>query len=320
MLKIHRILAVGMTVVFGAWFTTAEAQPAPTSQPTATSTTPTPTPPAPAPAPAPEPAPAATPAPPTTPAPIAGGIIIEEDAPTADLEEEEEEEIVVISASKTAQTIEEAPSIVSVVPRRELLLQGYQTLGEVLRNTVGFGINDNGHWADTGVRGINGRTTYGDKIQFLIDGHNMSWRQFNRNFHNPTWVDMGDIERIEIIRGPGAALWGSNALTGVVNIVTRDWTKLKGAEVSYSADHRLASQAISARMGKEFGEVKLYASVSFYQEDNDSILAPVKEFEVLPGVVSQEPLRHQRAHVHLQRYRWRRQPLRHRPPHLPRLL
>lgn len=194
-----------------------------------------------------------------------------------------EEEVVVISASKTPQNVIEAPSIITAISRRDLIREGYRTIGEVLRHTVGFGINDNGHWPDTGVRGINGRTTYGDKIQFLIDGHNMSWRQFNRNFHNPTWVSIEDIEHIEVIRGPGAAIWGSNALTGVVNIVTRDWKKIDGAEISYGADHRYASQFVSARAGGKVGSFHLFAAASYYAEDNDSILAPYREFLVLSG-------------------------------------
>lgn len=195
----------------------------------------------------------------------------------------EEVEVEVVTATRTPQKIEEAPSIISVITREQIQLMGYRTLGEILRNTVGFEVNDNGHWPDTGARGINDRTTYGDKIQMLVDGHNMSWRQFNRNFHNPSWIAVEDIQRIEIIRGPGGALWGANALNGVVNIVTRDWSDLEGAEVTYGADHLLKSQFASARLGQSLGEVSVYASVSFYGDDADPLLAPIREVELLDG-------------------------------------
>jgi outer membrane receptor protein involved in Fe transport len=198
--------------------------------------------------------------------------------------EEEEEEVVVVTATRTPQKIEEAPSIISVVTRDNMLTMGYLSLGEVLRNTVGFGMNDNGHWPDTGVRGINGSTTYGDKLQMLIDGHNMSWRQFNRNYHNPSWVAMDDIQRIEIIRGPGAALWGANALAGVINIVTRDWSHLDGAEVTLGADHRLDSQFVSARVGKMLtDDFSVFASVSYYNDNADSLMAHFREFDLKNG-------------------------------------
>ena len=196
-------------------------------------------------------------------------------------------EVVVTSATRTPQTIEEAPSIISVITREDILSLGYRSLTEVLRHTVGFDINDNGHWPDTGVRGINDRTTYGDKIQMLIDGHNMSWRQFNRNYHNPSWVGMEDIARIEVIRGPGSAIWGANALNGVINIVTRDLSALDGAEVTFGADHRFASQLVSARAGTTLGELAVGATVSYYQDQADALLAPVREFQLQPGKLVQ---------------------------------
>jgi len=198
-----------------------------------------------------------------------------------------EEQDVVVTATRRAQRISEAPSIITVITRDEIQRMGYKSLGEILRNVVGFEINDNGHWPDTGVRGINGRTTYGDKIQMLLDGHNMSWRQFNRNYHNPTWVPIDDIARIEIIRGPGAALWGANALTGVVNIVTRDAGKVDGAEIDYGVDHVFSSHSVSARLGRQVNEDFSYmASVAYYTDDADDVLAPIREFDLLPDTTA----------------------------------
>ncbi len=188
-------------------------------------------------------------------------------------------EPVVTSATRTPQTITEAPAIVTVVTREEILALGYRSLTEVLRNTVGFDVNDNLHWPDTGVRGINDRTTYGDKIQMLLDGHNMSWRQFNRNYHHPGWVAMEDIARVELIRGPGSAIWGANALNGVVNIVTRDWAALDGAEFTFGMDHRFDHQFVSGRAGTTLGEhLKIGASIAYYGDDADLLLPSLKEF------------------------------------------
>jgi len=190
------------------------------------------------------------------------------------------DEVVVVSATRTPQTIQEAPAIITVITRDEILAHGYRSITEALRNVVGFDINDNLHWPDTGVRGINDRTTYGDKIQMLLDGHNMSWRQFNRNYHHPGWVAMEDIARVEVIRGPGSAIWGANALNGVVNIVTRDLAALDGAEFTFGMDHRFDHQFISGRGGTTLGEhFKVGASISYYADDADALLAPVLEFD-----------------------------------------
>ena len=206
-----------------------------------------------------------------------------EEAPSrerADPEEAGDEEVVVVSATRTPQSIQEAPAIVTVITREEILALGYRSISEALRNVVGFDINDNLHWPDTGVRGINDRTTYGDKIQMLLDGHNMSWRQFNRNYHHPGWVAMEDIARVEVIRGPGSAIWGANALNGVVNIVTRDLSALDGAEFVFGMDHRFDHQFVSGRAGTTLGEhFKIGASIAYYSDDADALLAPVLEFD-----------------------------------------
>ena len=191
------------------------------------------------------------------------------------------DEVIVISSTLTPQKVEEAPSIITVITREQILAMGYRSLTEVLRNVVGLGINDNGHWPDTGVRGVNDRTTYGDKIQMLVDGHNMSWRQFNRNYHSPAWISLDEVARIEVIRGPGSAIWGANALTGVVNIVTRSWQYKDSAEMSVGADGALDSRFIFARAATQLEELSLYGSFHYYEDNADALLSPIREYEQL---------------------------------------
>jgi iron complex outermembrane receptor protein len=214
----------------------------------------------------------------------------------------------VVSATRTPRKLAEAPSIVSLIGREEILRLGYRTLEEALRNAVGFEVNQNGHWPDTGVRGLNDRTTYGDKIQFLVDGHDMSWRQFNRNFHNLSWVALDEVARIELVRGPGSALWGANALNGVVNIVTREWSNQNTAEMVLGADHRFASQQLFARAGISFGDLSLYTAVNYFAADNDALLAPLREAELLgKGSIRVEGDQHTGIGLNVKaRWRWLR--------------
>ena len=281
-MRTKHLLLIAAALLVGLTAATAVAQEEEEDSPTSQPTTPTT-------APADQPGDTAPPAD-TTPPPADAVPPPDETTPTEpppeDEEyEEEEEEVVVITATRTPQKVEEAPSIITVVTRDQIRTLGYLTLTEVLRNTVGFGVNDNHHWPDTGIRGINDRTTYGDKIMMLVDGHNMAWRQFNRNYHNPAWVSMEDVARIEIIRGPGSAIWGANALTGVVNIVTRDWSNLDGGEVTFGGDHRFETQFVSARVGKVLSpNASFYASLSYWADDPDSLLAPLREIKL-----SQDP-------------------------------
>src|SRR5437773_1888876 len=82
-----------------------------------------------------------------------------------------------------------------------------------------------GAWPDIGTRGLNANGSHGGMLRLMVDGHDMAWRQFGWNLVDRSWVDLEDVDRIEIVRGPTAAVWGNGAIGGAVNVVTRDWTK-----------------------------------------------------------------------------------------------
>lgn len=190
-----------------------------------------------------------------------------------------DEEEIVFSPSRKQEQLAAAPAIVTVITSEQIQRRGYRTLAEILADAVGFEINDNLHWPDTGVRGINERTTYGDKILILIDGHAMAWRQFNRNYHNESWFRPNDVKRIELIRGPGSALWGGGALLGVVNIITVDADEFHGAEVTVGGGLGHDEQQVTARAGAEVAPgLHVGATVAVTQRGDDGLLAPLREF------------------------------------------
>lgn len=201
-----------------------------------------------------------------------------EDSDSVDFGDDGEWEEVVISSTLTPQRVEEAPSIISSISQSEIQRMGYYSLEELLRNVVGFGINQNGHWPDTGVRGINDRTTYGDKIQIIIDNHDMGWRQFNRNYHNYSWISLDEVSRVEIIRGPGAALWGAGALSGLVRVILKPHKDINQGEFVLRNDNGLNHQAMFTRFGTNYEKLSIYGSFYYYTDDADSILSPIREF------------------------------------------
>ena len=126
-------------------------------------------------------------------------------------------------------SLREAPGIVSVVTRDEMIDWGARDLIDVLRMVPGFffgvdvqgvvGIGIRGHWANEG------------KVLLLVDGHEINELDFQTlqlGHHFP--VEM--LERIEIIRGPGSAIYGGNAELGVIQVVTRNAEQLEGARFS----------------------------------------------------------------------------------------
>ena len=129
----------------------------------------------------------------------------------------EDGEDVVLAAQKLRTTIQEAPSIITVIPRSQLLRRGYRSINDVLRGISGF---EGDRWEGNGwqreafARGLP-RT-----VLVLVNGVNIV--EPIRNFVSlDRKIPIEIVERVEVTSGPGGVLWGSNALLGVVNIVTR---------------------------------------------------------------------------------------------------
>ncbi|MEP6936442.1 MAG: TonB-dependent receptor [Chthoniobacterales bacterium] len=142
----------------------------------------------------------------------------------------------VFAASKFTQKVTDAPSSVTIVTRDEIQRFGYRTLGEVIRSVRSFDVTYDRNYSYTGVRGFNGLGDYGARVLLLIDGHRTNELIFNTSaVGTDALLDVDLIERVEFIRGPGSAIYGSNAFFAVINVVTRTGASVAGAEVSGSA-------------------------------------------------------------------------------------
>jgi len=128
----------------------------------------------------------------------------------------------VTAASRTEESVEDAPSSVSIVPSIELRGMGYPTIAEALRGVRGVYLTDDRHYTTLGFRGFSRLGDYGNRVLILVDGH-----PSNDNYAGSSYVgfdgrtDLEDVERIEVVRGPGSVLYGTGAFFGVVNLVTR---------------------------------------------------------------------------------------------------
>jgi iron complex outermembrane receptor protein len=140
----------------------------------------------------------------------------------------------IYSASKYQQRASQAPSSVTVITQEEIRLYGYRNISDILRMVPGFYDTYDRNYSYIGVRGFGRPGDYNSRILLLIDGH-----RFNDNvgdcvlFGNELPLDIDLIDRVEIVRGPGSALYGSNALFAVVSIFTKNGGSYQGGEVSY---------------------------------------------------------------------------------------
>lgn len=139
----------------------------------------------------------------------------------------------VYGASKHDQKITDAPSSVTIVTRDEIQAYGHRTLADILRSVRDFYVSDDRNYGYIGVRGINRPGDFGGRILLLVDG-----LRLNDPIYDSTAVltdfpiDVDLIERVEVIRGPGSALYGNNAFVAVVNVITRTGGDVNGVEAS----------------------------------------------------------------------------------------
>lgn len=126
------------------------------------------------------------------------------------------------AVSRLIESIEDAPSSLSIIEGQELRAFGYPTIAEALRGTRGFYLQNDRAYISAGVRGIGEPNDYGNRVLILADGAVLNDNLLNSSFIGSDGRnDLGDVERIEIVRGPGSLLYGTGAFSGVVNLVPR---------------------------------------------------------------------------------------------------
>ena len=154
-----------------------------------------------------------------------------------DLSLEELVNIHVTSVSKKETDLFTAPAAVYVITQDDIHRSGMRSLPELLRMVPGMDVAriDANHWA-VSVRGFNDQ--YAKNLLVLIDGRTIYAPVDAGVFWNVQDVPLDDIERIEVIRGPGATLWGANAVNGVINIITKSAKDTQGglAAVTYGTE------------------------------------------------------------------------------------
>jgi iron complex outermembrane recepter protein len=147
-----------------------------------------------------------------------------------DLSIEELLHVEITSAAKKSQRISETAAAAFVITQDDIKRSGARNIPEILRMVPGLEVAqiDANKWAVT-ARGFNGR--FANKLLVLMDGRTLYSPSFSGVFWDVQDTLMSDIERIEIIRGPGGTLWGANAVNGVINIITRSSRETPGGEL-----------------------------------------------------------------------------------------
>ncbi|MEO8411133.1 MAG: TonB-dependent receptor plug domain-containing protein, partial [Propionivibrio sp.] len=182
------------------------------------------------------------------------------DDPFFDLNLKEVLNLEITSVSKKPQTVSQAAAAVFVITADDIRRSGAQTIPDALRMAPGIQvgqINANA-WA-VSARGFDGRFT--NKLLVLMDGRSVYTPTFSGVYWDVQDTVVADIERIEVIRGPGASLWGANAVNGVINIITKSAAATEGGLV-VAASGNEEKGAASIRYGGKLGDLgywRMYA-------------------------------------------------------------
>jgi outer membrane receptor for ferrienterochelin and colicins len=176
----------------------------------------------------------------------------DKDTDLTDLSLEDLGKVEIYSASKFSQKVTEAPASISIVTSADIKRYGYRSFDEILRSITGFYVTYDRNYAYVGVRGFGLTGDYNSRVLILIDGHRLNDNIYNSNSIGtdfPLSLDL--IERIEVVRGPGSSLYGTNAFFAVINVIPRRGRTFNGGHFSAEAASQQTYQG-TATFGQQF--------------------------------------------------------------------
>jgi len=166
---------------------------------------------------------------------------------------------VVTAASKFEQLISDAPSSVVVLTASDIRNFGWRTLGDALATLPGLYVTNDRDYTYLGARGFLRPGDYNGRFLLTIDGVRTNDPVYDQALLGTEGLlDMDMVKRIEFVPGPGSAVYGSNALFGVINVVTRDGSSLAGLRTALAAG--------------SFGERRARASYGWHAQNGADLL------------------------------------------------
>jgi iron complex outermembrane receptor protein len=177
----------------------------------------------------------------------------------------------VTSVSRKEQSLSKVGAAVFVISQDDIRRSGMTNIPDLLRLAPGVDVAriTANTWAIS-IRGFNDR--YSTQVLVLIDGRSI----YNQEFSGVLWdqqsVPLEDIDRIEVIRGPGGTVWGANAVNGVINIITKDTKDTHGGIVSAATGSQDGARGF-AQYGGSFGNKGSYRLFGDYLNEEKSGLA-----------------------------------------------
>jgi iron complex outermembrane receptor protein len=187
------------------------------------------------------------------------------DAVSLDLEQLANMDVKVTSASKKSEPLAQAPAAIYVLSGEDIRRGGFTTLPEALRMVPGLYVaQTDAHIWQVSARGFSDLNN--NKMLVMVDGRGVYSPALGTVFWDVLDMPLENIERVEIIRGPGGTLWGANAVNGVINIITKTAEQTQGVMASSSASGD-EGYATTVRYGGGIGSLgySLYGRASYWE-------------------------------------------------------
>ncbi|HVN03743.1 MAG TPA: TonB-dependent receptor [Bryobacteraceae bacterium] len=171
----------------------------------------------------------------------------------------------VSSPARKEQKLSQTASAVYVITQEDIRRSGLTSIPELLRMVPGLAVAriSANSWSVTS-RGFAGR--FADKMLVLIDGRSIFNHLNSGVYWEQNMVPLDDIERIEVIRGPGAVLWGTNAVNGVINIITKPARETQGLTITSGSGNEEPGFGSLRYGGAAGGKVFYRASLDYFQD------------------------------------------------------
>lgn len=195
-----------------------------------------------------------------------------------DMTLEELMNVPVYAASRRTEPLADAPALVTVITSQDIKRYGYRTLRDVLKSVGGFYVTYDCNYAYVGVRGFNTPGDYNTKVLVLINGLRSNEIVYDSSGADTDFnLDIDLIERIEVVRGPASALYGTSAFFAVINVITRRAVDPAGAEVAvHAASHDTYKTRVTASATTK-GGIGVLGSATVYRYGGQSLY--YKQFE-----------------------------------------
>jgi iron complex outermembrane receptor protein len=198
---------------------------------------------------------------------FAAASAVAEDSSTSALKSLSVEELMnieVTSVSKTAGRLNTAAAAIYVITHEDVVRSGATSIPEVLRLAPNLQVvqisASNYTITARGFSGNSGDQNFSDKLLVLIDGRSVYSPLYSGVYWDAQDVALEDVERVEVISGPGATLWGANAVNGVINIITRRSAESPGGDVAVGGGNleKNATARIAGSVGND-AAFRIYA-------------------------------------------------------------